>query len=223
MRVSVPLIGLQEDGVLPGEERTFGVVFFGKSTLASLVERTGNTVCVVTITSPVELPSLVAQRWATEALVVSAGEGEATLRGLRRVQVLSALGREGAYTAEVLVTSEPAPSAADLVRGARAVLDAIDTGTVPDVPEWEQRLGSALLGLVRALASSEGLTEAQRHPPAGALASLARSLAARTPAVKGSQALEGVLRAIADNPGTEAAGADGRPGAPSANRRCRAP
>jgi ATP-dependent Lon protease len=209
MRASLPLIGLQDDGLLPGEERTFPGSALGKPTALALAERAGKTVCVVTITSPVELPSLVAQRWATEALVVTATESEATLRGQRRVQVLSALGREGAFTAEVLGFTDPAPSAADVVQGARRVLDALDAGAVPDVPEWEQRLGSALLGLVRALGSTEGIAEAQRHPPAGALASLARTLAARTPAVKASQALEGALREIAENAGAASEGAAG--------------
>jgi ATP-dependent Lon protease len=201
MRASFPLVGLLEDGVLPGEERAFPVSVLGKATVAALAELAGKSVVVVTVTSPVELPSLVAQRWATEALVVSASAEEAALRGLRRVQILAAVGREGAFTAEVLATSEPAPKVQDLTRGARAVLDAIDAGAAPDLPEWEQRLGSALLGLVRALGATEGLADAQRRPTAGALAALARTLAARTPAVKASQALEGALREIAEKTG----------------------
>jgi len=206
-----PLIGLQEEGLLPGEERTFSASFLGRSTHSALVALLGKTVVAVTITSPVELPSLVAQRFATLALVLRANDKEATLQGKRRVQILSAAGREGALTAEVLSIADAVPSSAELTRGARAVLDALDAGAVPDVADWQERLGSALLGLVRALGATEALTEAQRHPPAEALSSLARTLLLRAPGVEAAATLERAvaeITAAAPSPSAEAPAAE---------------
>ncbi len=194
-RNHVPLIGLLDDGILPGEERPLSLATLGRATHAALQELVGKTLVVVTVTSEVELPSLVAQRYATACEVRSCDEAGVVLRGTKRVQILAAEGREGAFTAEVLVANDVAPSLAGLLGSARTVLDAVDGGAVPDVPEWPARLEGALVGLVRALGAPDVIADIQRSPPTEALTRLSHSLVAQTPAVKASHALE---RAVAE-------------------------
>lgn len=200
MRSTLPLIGLSDDGLLPGEERTLTSTLIGRPSTSTLASLVGKRVVLVTVTSPLELPGLVAQRWATETEVLEATEGEARLKGIRRVQIRSASGREGAFTAEVDARDDEHVEIDHLLRGARGVLDALARGARPDVSGWEPALTSTLLGLVRTLGRGDAFELAQRRPPAEALDTLAKMLVERSAAVSASETLENVARELSDPP-----------------------
>jgi ATP-dependent Lon protease len=197
MRSTLPLIGLTEDGLLAGEQRTMTSTDLGRSSVSALAGHVGERVVLVTVTSPVELPGLVAQRWATEVEVLRANESEAELRGVRRVQIRAARGREGAFVAEVDPREDGPLDVLPVVRGARDVLDALLRGARPDVSDWETSLTSALLGLVRILGTNDDFEAAQRKPAAEALGALATLLAERSAAVSATENLERIARDLA--------------------------
>lgn len=206
-RAQLPLIGLLEDAVLPGEERALAPPAVDPGTLAAL-ERAlrdsphGLRLCALTITSAVELPSLVTSRWGTECTVVAAEAASVTLRGERRVRLLSARGKESPYTADVEVSPDPpgGGAPAELVAGAHAVLAALEAGALPEVPDWAERISPAIGALVRALTPAEALKETLRHPLPEALRKLAQTLAARSPGQHGACALEAMARELAGKP-----------------------
>lgn len=204
-RIDLPLIGLLEESILPGEER----VLFGPAVdasalaaLARLAADAGGTaphLLALTIASPVELPSLVTARWGTECALVAADAISVTLRGLRRVRLITARGKESPYKAEVDAPAEDVDTApiAELITGARTLLTALEAGALPESPDWAERLRPSLLALGRALAGREALAELTQHPPAEALERLAKGLAARAPGEHASRDIEHALRELA--------------------------
>lgn len=215
MRISIPLIGLTEDGLLPGERRTLATADVGRSVTSTLAGHVGGRVAVVTVTSPVELPGLVAQRWATEVEVIRATDSEAEVSGIRRVRIRSAKGREGAFVAEIEPREDGPLEVLPIVRGARDVLDALIRGARPDAPDWEASLTSSLLGLVRILGTSDLSEAAQRRPPAEALGALAKTLEERSAAVSATEDLERVALALSTAPEGPAPSDDGAKKGPS--------
>jgi endopeptidase La len=201
-RLERPLIGLLDDGILPGEERSFSTPVLDAPTLGALPALVGKRVALLFVASRVELPSFVAARWATEARVVSATSEGATFAGERRVRIVSARGKDAPYAAEVEpandAVAEPRPEA--LVKGAHALFAALEAGAVPEALGWEERLGPAVAGVVRALVAGDGLKEALRAPPGEALRALAQNLAARAPAEHALCELEATLRKLGQKP-----------------------
>ncbi|HEY8089267.1 MAG TPA: hypothetical protein VIF09_15515, partial [Polyangiaceae bacterium] len=65
------LVGLMNDVVLPGEDRELGPPAIDETLLAALAAKPPKKLCVVGITSPSELPSMVTARWATECDVIT--------------------------------------------------------------------------------------------------------------------------------------------------------
>ncbi|MSP63435.1 MAG: AAA family ATPase [Myxococcales bacterium] len=197
------LIGLLEETLLPGEERAFAPPAIDPGTVAALEARIGAKVVAVAIASGVELPTLVTARWGTECKVVAASEGGVTLRGERRIRVLSARGRESPYLAVCEPAVDEAAGAAGLgplIAGAHALFAALEAGAVPERTDWPERLRTALPPVLRALASEEELRDALRLPADEALQAVAKTLAARTEGHRGSCALEAMMRAIAEKP-----------------------
>jgi ATP-dependent Lon protease len=204
-RLKLPLVGLLEDGILPGEERTFAAPALDGPSLAALARlaaQPDQRVLALTITSPVELPSLVTARWGTECAVLAADGASASLRGLRRGKLASARGKESPYQAEVdlVAEGEDAPPTAALVAAAHALLAALDAGAVPDLAAYDERLRPALLGVARAVAGKDMLVELAQHPPAEALRRLTAILAARAPGEQASCALEQAAREVMGKP-----------------------
>lgn len=144
--MDLPLIGLLEETILPGEERTLGPPVLLAGTLAALAALVGRRLCALSVASHVELPTLITARWGTECMVVAATEAGITLRGERRARLIRARGKESPYQAEV-ETPESDPLALarplDLLRGAHALVAALDVGATPDVPEWAPRFEAA--------------------------------------------------------------------------------
>src|SRR5262245_51685007 len=110
-----PLIGLHDETLLPGEERTYTAPALDVASTQALAGLVGKAVVVLTVTSAIELPGLAAGRFGTFASVVSAGQSGTVLRGERRVRIGSARGAASPFTAVVA----PVVPAADVDREAR--------------------------------------------------------------------------------------------------------
>jgi ATP-dependent Lon protease len=202
-RFELPLIGLLEDVILPGEERELGSPAVDAPTLSALKDQSGKRLVAITIASRVELPALVTARWGTECTVVAADASAVTLRGERRVRMQTAKGKESPYKAEVEVPAGEATRGDGdraLIAGAHALFAALDAGALPDPPDWQARLRPALTELLRALSTTEGLNESLRAPFEEALRNLASSLAARAEGHHAACALEEMMREIAKKP-----------------------
>jgi ATP-dependent Lon protease len=200
--LDLPLIGLLEDVILPGEERSFAAPQVDTATLAALHGRKLSRLCAITIASPVELPSLVSLRWGTECSVLSATSDAILLRGERRVRVDRASGKDSPFTAQVSLSGDN-PSGLDtraLISAAHALLAALDAGAVPEPPEWQERLPPAILSLARALSTEGELRDILLHAPADGLRRLASALAARAPGHHASCELEAMMRELARKP-----------------------
>ncbi|MFT3773461.1 MAG: AAA family ATPase [Minicystis sp.] len=204
-RIQLPLVGLLEDSILPGEERAFAAPVLDGASLAALARlaaQPDERIFALTITSPVELPSLVSARWGTECAVVAADGAQVTLRGVRRGKLVSARGKEVPYRAEVDIPDDgaDAPATGELVTAAHALLAALDAGALPDLAARDDRLRPALLGVARAVAGADMLVDLAQHPPAEAVRRLAATLAARAPGEEASCALEQATRETMGKP-----------------------
>lgn len=199
----LPLIGLLEETILPGEERVFGLPALGAPTLAALATFEGRRLCALSVASHVELPTLVTARWGTECTVLAVTEASVTLRGERRARLRSARGKDSPYQAEVETpesdtTAQERPAA--LLSSLHVLTAALDAGAVPDVPDWASRIGPAAIALARAVATREELAEMVRVPPAEAIEGLARGIAARSQAQHASCNIETMLRELVGKP-----------------------
>ena len=198
-RIDIPLVGLLEESILPGEERTFTAPVLDAPALAALAgfaAQPDARVFAVSISSLVELPSLVTARWGTIAAIVAAEGAAITLRGIARGKLISARGKESPYKADVDVPEGEGESAdvAELVASAHAVLAAIGAGALPDLTAVADRLRPELIVLGRAVMSRDLLIELAQHPPAEALRKLAATLSARAPGEHASCDLENAMR-----------------------------
>jgi endopeptidase La len=202
-RLELPLIGLLEEVILPGEERALGSPAIDAATLVALKDQTGSRLAAITIASRVELPALVTARWGTECTVVAVDTNAVTLRGERRVRMQTARGKESPYQAEVEIPAGEATQGGEdrsLIAGAHALFAALDAGALPDPPDWPLRLRPALTGLLRALTTTDGLNESLKAKPEEALRNLANALAARSQGQHASCALEEMILEIAQKP-----------------------
>lgn len=207
-RVELPLIGLLEESILPGEERVFTAKAVDAPTLAALTRIAGEPdekakrLFALTIASAVELPSLVNARWGTECALLAADGASITLRGLRRGRLASARGKESPYRAEVDADDDEraAPALLDLVAAAHGLTAALEAGALEAVTESPERLSAAIFALGRAATPKELLPELAQHPPAEALRRLTQALAARAPGEHASCVLEQQIRLVMDKP-----------------------
>lgn len=206
-RLEMPLIGLLEEILLPGEEQSFAPPVVAPPTIAAIAAQQAQKpgrLAAVTIAATVELPSLVTARWATECEVVAAEGEKLVLRGVGRVRIRAARGRESPYTAEIEPSGDaPVGTGAEtaaLVSSAHALFETIDAGAQPENLEWQTELRALMPRLLRTVASGEQLRDSLRLPPAEALRQLAQTLAARSQGEQAACTLEAMLREIADKP-----------------------
>ena len=196
------LVGLLNDVVLPGEEREIPSPPLDATVLAALAARPPKRLCVVGITSPSELPTMVMARWATECDVIVCEPTRLVVRGVRRVRIVSARGASAPYGVELERAAAEDGSAASVIAGAHALFAALETtrqtgGPLAGEPE---RLAEAIAGVVRAFAPRRELGELLRLPPGEALTKLARLMASGAEAHRASCRLEEELTAIAAKP-----------------------
>src|ERR1700733_15277284 len=126
----LPLIGLLEDAILVGEERSFAPPVLTAPALLALSTAGLTKLCAVTIASPVELPTFVGARWGTECTVLEADKSVLRLRGERRVRVLKARGAEAPFLAEVeSIGDQVTPEG--LLKSAHTLIAALETGAMP--------------------------------------------------------------------------------------------
>lgn len=192
---TTPLFGLLEDALFPGEERTLGPPALDAGHLRALGKAVGSTVAFVTITSPHELPSLVAGRHATRAEVLRA-DGEGFLvRGVGRARIAKATRAEPPFQAEL----EPAPAdpaaAARLLAGVKSLAAVLGSGA--EAEGGPQRVEDAAAALLRSALPAEDLPRLQRLPLAEALEEAAALVKGRRSAFEAEAALEDVVKALA--------------------------
>ena len=207
-RVELPLIGLLEESILPGEERVFTAKAVDAPTLAALTRIAGEAdekatrLFALTIASAVELPSLVNARWGTECALLAADGASITLRGIRRGRLASARGKESPYRAEVDAEDDERGASAlpELIAAAHGLTAALEAGALEAVTEAPERLSAAIFALGRAATPKELLPELAQHPPAEALRRLTQALATRAPGEHASCVLEQQVRALMDKP-----------------------
>ena len=198
----IPLIGLLEDALLVGEERSFAAPVLEPAALAGLRERVGTNVCAVPVASRVELPSLASQRWATEALVASAADDSVVLRGVGRLRVRSANGPAPPYQSEV----EPvpgegfAPQPPILTAAIHEVVAALGINGMPDEPGGPERAEALAAAVLRAVGTPAEVRAAQQRPLPDVLREAASRIAQTTEGHRAGCTLEEALRKLAREP-----------------------
>ncbi|MDC3952491.1 S16 family serine protease [Polyangium jinanense] len=200
-RTQLPLVGLLEEAILPGEERTFAVPAIDTVALVALsrVARDGKLpaeILAVTITSSVELPSLVTGRWGTTCRIVSVDAASLTLAGLRRGRLVAARGKEPPYTADVDTPDEdePTPDTKALLSAAHLLFAALDEGAVPEPLDFHAPLRTALAAATRAVSGKSELAELTQHPLEEGIRRVALLLASRAEGRHAASELEAMLR-----------------------------
>lgn len=198
-----PLLGLQEDGILPGETRTLGSPALDAASVAVARGLVGKQVALVTISHASELPLLVQQRWASLCEVRGATDAGITFEAVARVKLASVRGLKPPYEAEV----DPAPplpvGATDLstlAAAAHKVLAAVHAGARPPSHTADAGVRAALGALQRALCSAQDMVSLEPYPQAEALERLAVLLTQRAPALKASVTLESAVTELSRHP-----------------------
>ncbi len=199
---SLPLLGLLDDTVLPGETRRIVAPSLDVDTLQRLAAQAPTRVAVVCITSAVELPSLVSTRWCTDCEVVAAAADGITLRGVQRLRLKSAQGRAAPYTALFEAPARPDGDAdlAALTAAAQEVLATLHAGALPDRPEAREAVRDAVYTLLRAVWSRDDVRDAAAMPVQKVIAQAARTLAARERPREAAEILERAARELFDKP-----------------------
>jgi len=208
-----PLVGLLDECVLPGETRTIGMPALDQKGLAALLERVGQRAVALSITSRMELPSMVSTRWATvcEIEAVPASEDVAAaqrvvLRGLARAQLLEVRGRQSPYEAKIKAAD--ADNSGDksreelnqLLSAAAMLLLGIAAGDEPERADWSEHIDSVWATLMRAIGDNQAALNALDKTPTQALKDLALRSAKQAEARAAMVELEALLKQTrADN------------------------
>ncbi|MBI4814985.1 MAG: AAA family ATPase [Deltaproteobacteria bacterium] len=183
-----PILGLMEESLLPKETRTLPRSVFvpvaGPSTLV-----VGQSLCVISVSSTVEVPSLVSGRFGSLAEVTSLDAESVTLRAQSRVRIKSAKGREPPFIAQVEGLDAAPSLPAELIASARSMISALAEGGVPEVVGWEANFEKALLDLVRTLLTPDELKLSMIKPIGEVLEQVSRNWRAAKPAGEASQRL----------------------------------
>jgi len=161
----LPLVGLVNDVLLPGETRSFRVPVIDAASLQRLSEAPPEQLAVLCITTPAELPSLAAARWVTVASLLQASPTEATLLGLRRQRIAKASGGQSPYRAALMPgerMTESTPQS--VVSEAHRLLAALDRGAPLPEDAEHGALDAALLALARACMNPEQLRACSNLP-----------------------------------------------------------
>src|SRR5207302_3877483 len=112
----------------------------------------------VAVASRVELPSLVAERWATEAVVAAVTGESVVLRGVGRLRLRSATGKEPPYPCEAERVPEAgfAPAPAELLAAVHEAVAALQINPIPDEPGGPARVESVAAAVLRAAGAPAG-------------------------------------------------------------------
>lgn len=188
------VVGLLHDAILPHARATFSAPALDDATRAALSKLVGSEVLVLTITSPIELPSLAKNRWATRCRVVDATEQQLTLEGLARQRLLSATGLTAPYKAVVEPpVTEPAALEAALASAAKLV-EALRAGARAEPGAAAERaLLDALTSLGRAALPPEARATLLEQPLDKALEQASEALARNARGVTAASTLEGLV------------------------------
>lgn len=197
----IGLIGLHNDVLLPGERREFRSPVVTVATLAKLSKSPPEELATVCVSTPSELPGLVAARWVTVARIAGVTEEELVLEGLYRARVQEATGGESPYAARLLPkdpqeTTELGP----LLKEAHRLIAALDAGADVGSDARREALRSALLGLARATMTTEELGDALKLPAHETLRAQAQRLTVSRVVEETACQLEAELVEIAEQP-----------------------
>lgn len=187
------VVGVLHDAILPGERRTLLAPALDEPTRAALESRVGSEVLALTITSPIELPSLAKNRWGTWCRVVGAVEGGVTLEGLVRRRLATATGLATPYRA---VLDDGPPDAVKLdvaLESAAAILSAFRGGARATTGD-DQPIVAALTALARAAVPPESLGALAEQPLDDALRTASESLARHARSVNAAGELERLMQ-----------------------------
>lgn len=205
-RTQLPLIGLLDDAILPGERRSFSVPVLDSQALVNLSRAVPKTppeeLLVVTISSTVELPSLVTGRWGTRCQIEAVDPTTLTLVGISRARLLSARGKEPPYSAEVEIPGDD-PAARDtrsLITAAHQLFAALDTTSMPEQDADDAPLRAALSVVARVLAGKGAQAELSQFPLDEALRHLSRTIAAHSEGRHAACQFEEMIREILAKP-----------------------
>ncbi len=206
-RIQLPLIGLLEDAILPGEERSFAAPVVDTLALVALSRaRDAKTqpqeILAVTITSSVELPSLVTGRWGTSCRIDAVDASSLTLTGIRRARLVAARGKEPPYTADVDAPDEdePTPDTKALFSAAHMLFAALDEGATPEPQDFHAPLRTALAAAARAVSGKAELSELTQHPLEEGIRRVARLLASHAEGRHAACQLEQMLHEVMAKP-----------------------
>lgn len=204
MSSQLPLLGLLEDVLLPGEERRFEPPAADAATIGAFGATGVLRVCAVTVASRVELPTLLAQRWATEASVVKVEGGAVLLRGERRVRIRSATGKEAPYTAVVddaeAMNKDDAALKQSLAAAVHELAAAVECNGLLDDADGLAKVEAFGAAALRALVTAEELKRVAEQPIAEAIRGAASRIAAATRPHAASCKLEETVRKLAAQP-----------------------
>ncbi len=200
-KTKLPLIGLLNEVLLPGETRAFNHHAVEAGTLRALSELKPELIVAVSITTKSELPLLIASRWATVAEVVSASDVELVLLGGSRARIKQALGAQSPYSAELFPATTPEEhELQELLREAHALVAALDQGARAAFDQSGAGLRQAMYGLLRATLSTDKLDQAANQPLRDVLAAQVKDLTVGRVVEAASCELEQRLRELADKP-----------------------
>jgi ATP-dependent Lon protease len=161
----LPLLGLLNDVLLPGETRTFRAPVVDAGSLRRLTEAPPERLAALCITLPAELPALAAARWATLARVLQVNTEELTLLGECRQRITKATGGQSPYRAQLLQQERMVESTTDSVlTEAHRLLAALDRGAPLPAEAEPGALDAALLALGRACMTQAQLRDSCNLP-----------------------------------------------------------
>ncbi|MEO1272257.1 MAG: hypothetical protein AAFX99_29525 [Myxococcota bacterium] len=198
MTLKLPLLGLLEETLLPGEERDFASPAIQESSMDKL--NPGDTLVALSIASRIELPSLVTARWATRCVWIATPNPKTVrLRGQDRVRLLGVSGRREPYQAEIEEVPDPdrEASARAVALGAAQALMAVALGATPDAPQWAHDLQALSAPLLRSLLPQRALRHILEAPAGEQLPQLAAALGQHRQAREAAAELEEAFAALA--------------------------
>lgn len=193
--MKLPLFGLLADTVLPGEERSVGAPALDASQRRALAELVGQRCVLLTITTPLELPGMVASRYGTEVEVLRVAGESLVVRGHRRVKVVKALNQAAPFEAEVNAEKEEPQDEQALALAVGRLGEALASGGVAE--GGAARLEDAAATLLRAVTPVSELPRLTRVPLVDALDQANGLVRARARVFAAAEKLEKALSTIA--------------------------
>jgi endopeptidase La len=218
--VWLPLVGLLDASILPGEQVSLGLPVLDQKGLQALQGLLDKPFLAVEITSRLELPTMVSSRWATRCRVVDVPSlppdqpATVLVMGLARCQLVEVRGRQSPYEAKVkperdggeaqthdiisdaATDSEPDDMLRGVAEAAALLMLAVSAGHQPDHPNWRENLTRLCAELVRACGDSTAGREGVDLGVEGALKALSTRACQLGEARQTMHRLEAMLRDI---------------------------